>query len=124
MSRVSITAGTADPYPKCTRFEAILQAMNFRNRGWLITVMQAFGDALGEIRVARSDYDKQVAVALKSTVPSKQIGLLLIAHNLQAREALLEEFARRYVDIRNEFRRFRAASGRANDGAPASNESN
>ena len=98
--------------------------MNFRNRGWLITVMQAFGDALGEVRIARSDYDKQVAVALKSTIPSKQIGLLLIAHNLQAREALLEEFARRYVVIRNEFRRFRAANGRANDGTPPSNESN
>ena len=111
---MNIAAGTDDPFPKCTRFEAVIQAMNFRNRGWLTTAMQAFGDALGEIRVARRDYDARVALSLKSAVPSGQISLLQLAHQLQAREALLEEFARCYVDIRTEFRHFRAANGHAN----------
>ena len=110
---MNIAAGTHDPFPKCTRFEAVIQAMNFRNRGWLTTAMRAFGDALAEINIARRDYDEQVALALKSTVPSGQISLPVLAHHLQAREALLEEFARCYVDIRTEFRHFRATNGHA-----------
>lgn len=97
--------------------------MNFRDRRWLNTVMEAFGDALGEIRIARRDYDNRVALALKSTTASEQTGLLAIAHNLQACEALLEEFARRYLEIRTEYRRFRAANGRALGVAPPSAES-
>jgi hypothetical protein len=96
--------------------------MNFSNRRWLLSVMKAFGDALGEIRIARRDYDNRVALALKSTTASEQIGLLVFAHHLQAREALLEEFARRYLEIRSEFRRFRAANGRALDVAPPTAE--
>jgi hypothetical protein len=120
---MSTIDGTDDAFPKCTRFEAVLQAMNFRNHGWLNTVMQAFGDALGEIRNARRGYDERVAHALKTTTSSEQIGLLMLAHHLQAREALLEEFARRYLEIRSEYRRFRGANGRAPGVAPPSGES-
>jgi hypothetical protein len=110
---MNIEADAADLCPSFTKFEAVIRAMSFSDRSWLLKAMHAFSAAMEETRLARRAHDKRIVRVFESGSISEQAYILVNAVDLQSREAVLTEFARSYLDIRRQSRKFRSGERKA-----------
>ena len=110
---MNIEADAADLCPSFTKFEAVIRAMSFSDRSWLLKAMHAFSAAMEETRLARRAHDKRIVRVFESGSISEQAHILANAVDLQSREAVLAEFARSYLAIRRQFRKSRSAERKA-----------